>query len=113
LAHVSNDYTPPRVRKRSPASGAKVSRRAQVVITFNEPMQNVSTKTVVLVGRGGKKVPARVRYDTAKRQARLVPKKPLAARTKHYVKIGGTVVDFGDNKLPASARTWKFHTRSR
>ncbi|HEX8646877.1 MAG TPA: Ig-like domain-containing protein [Thermoleophilaceae bacterium] len=112
-AHVSNDYTPPRVRKRSPGPGAKVSPRAPVVVTFNEPMQNVSTKTIVLVGRGGKKVPVRVSYDAARRQARLVPKKPLAARTRHYVKIGSTLVDFGDNELAAAERTWKFHTRSR
>ena len=113
VAHLSNDYTPPRVRRRAPAPGAKASPRTQVVVTFNEPMQNISTKTLVLLGRDGKKVPARVQYDAVKRQARLVPKKPLAARTRHYVKIGSTVVDFGDNELAASERLWKFTTRSR
>ena len=113
VAHVSNDYTRPRVRKRSPRHRAKASRRAQVVITFSEPMQNVSTKTIVLTGRRGKKVPVRVKYDAARRQARLIPKKPLAARTRHLVKIGSTVVDGGDNKLRGSDRTSKFTTRSR
>ena len=113
LAHVSADFTPPRVRRRSPAGGATVSRKARVVITFNEPMQNVSTKTVSLVGPRKRKVGVRVTYDVAKRQAIVVPKRQLAARTRYSVKIGSTVVDIGDNKLPSSQRTWKFSTRSR
>ena len=114
LAHVSNDYTPPRVRKRSPkVESSTASSRAKVVITFSEPMENISTKTITLLGRGGKKVSVRARYDAAKRQAILTPKKPLVARTRHTVKIGSTVVDVGDNKLPQSERTWKFTTRRR
>ncbi|HEX8741718.1 MAG TPA: Ig-like domain-containing protein [Thermoleophilaceae bacterium] len=113
LAHVSADYTPPRVRKRSPSSGAKASPRTKVVVTFSEPMENVTSKTVGLVGPGGKRVSVRVTYDVAKRQARLVPKKPLGARKRYSVKIGSTVVDGGDNRLPAADRTWKFSTRSR
>jgi hypothetical protein len=113
LAHVSADYTPPRVRRRSPAAGAKVSRKARVQITFNEPMENVSTKTVSLVGPRGRKVGVRVTYDIAKRRASVVPKKPLAARTRYSVKIGSTVVDLGDNRLPSSERSWKFSTRSK
>jgi hypothetical protein len=113
LAHVSSDYTAPRVRKRSPKPRQTVSRKAQVVVTFSEPMRNVTTKTITLLGRGGKKVSVRVKYDAAKRQARLTPKRPLAARTRHTVKIGSTVVDMGDNKLAASERSWKFTTRSR
>jgi Bacterial Ig-like domain len=113
LAHVSADYTPPRVRKRSPRSGAKVARRSAVVVTFSEPMENVSTKTIGLTGPGGRKVSARVTYDVAKRQARLVPKRPLAARTRYAVKIGSTVVDGGDNALAAPDRLWKFSTRSK
>jgi Bacterial Ig-like domain len=113
LAHVSSDYTAPRVRRRSPAVGSKVSRKARVVITFNEPMENITTKTVGLVRPGGKKVPVRIEYDVNKRQARLTPKKPLAARTRYSVKIGSTVVDGGDNRLAAADRSWKFSTRSK
>jgi hypothetical protein len=113
LAHMSSDYTPPRVRKRSPRVGAKVARRSAVVMTFSEPMENVTTKTIGLTGPGGRKVPARVTYDIAKRQARLVPKRQLAPRSRYTVKIGTTVVDVGDNPLAAADRTWKFSTRSK
>jgi hypothetical protein len=113
LAHVSNDYAPPRVRRRSPKAGQKVSRKAQIVVTFSERMQNLSSKTFDLVGPGGRHVSARVTYDAAKRQARLIPKKPLAARKRYSVKIGSTVVDLGDNPLAAKERTWKFSTRSK
>jgi hypothetical protein len=113
LAHVSSDYTAPRVSKRSPKPGTRSSRRAQVVIKFNEPMENITTKTISLVGPGGRKVSVRASYDIAKREARLIPKKPLAARTRYSVKIGSTVVDGGDNPLASSDRSWKFSTRSR
>ncbi|HEX8053249.1 MAG TPA: Ig-like domain-containing protein [Thermoleophilaceae bacterium] len=113
LAHVSSDYTPPRVRKRSPASGAKVARSAPVVVTFSEPMQNISTKTLDLIGPGGRHVSARVSYDAAKRRARLVPKRKLDPRRRYTVKLGSTVVDLGDNPLPAKDRSWKFSTRSK
>jgi hypothetical protein len=113
LAHVSNDYTPPRVRKRSPAPGAKVSTKSRIIVTFSERMENVSAKTFDLVGPGGRHVSARVSYDTAKRRAVLVPKKKLRARKRYSVKLGSTVVDLGDNPLAAAERTWKFSTRSR
>jgi hypothetical protein len=113
LAHVSSDYKPPRVRKRSPGPNAKVSPRSKVVVTFSERMQNVSSKTFDLVAPGGKHVSARVSYDAAKRRATLTPKKPLSPRRRYVVKIGSTVVDLGDNPLASSERTWKFSTRSR
>jgi hypothetical protein len=113
LAHVSADYAPPSTRRRSPKPGQRVSRKAQVVITFSEPMENITTKTIGLVGPGRRKVSARVQYDSAKRQARLIPRKELAPRTSYSVKIGSTVVDSGDNRLPAAHRKWKFSTRSR
>jgi hypothetical protein len=113
LAHVSADYSPPSTRRRSPKPGQQVSPKAQVVITFSEPVDNVTDKTITLVRRGGRKVPARVQYDIARRQARLTPKRPLAARTSYSVKIGSTVVDGGDNRIPAAHRKWKFSTRGR
>ena len=113
LAHVSNDYAPPRVRKRSPGPGAKVARSAKVVVTFSERMQDISTKTLDLVEPGGRHVSARVSYSASKRQAVLTPKRQLDARRRYTVKIGSTVVDLGDNPLPADQRTWKFSTRSK
>lgn len=113
LAHVSADYTRPTVRRRSPRAGQTVSRKAKVVITFSEPMENVTSKTITLVGAGGRKVSVRVAYDAAKRQARITPKRQLAARTRYLVKIGSTIVDGGDNRLASSERNWRFSTRSR
>jgi hypothetical protein len=113
LAHVSSDYTAPRVRKRSPRPGSKASTKAAVVVTFSEPMENLGSKTLQLVGPGGRRVSSRVVYDPAKRQARLTPKKRLDPRRRYAVKIGSTVVDEGDNRLAATERTWKFSTRSK
>jgi hypothetical protein len=113
LAHVSSDYTPPRVRKRSPAPGTRVSTKASVAITFTEPMANLTTKTVQLVGPGGKRVGTRLTYDVAKRRVTLKPKRRLAPRRRYLVKIGSTVVDGGDNRLASADRTWKFLTRSK
>ena len=113
LAHVSSDYAPPSVRKRSPKAGAKVGRSSKVVVTFSERMQNVNAKTFDLVGRGGRHVSARVSYDSAKRRAVLTPKRKLDPRRRYTVKLGSTVVDLGDNPLPAADRTWKFSTRSK
>ena len=113
LAHVSADYTPPKVRKRTPAAGARVSPRSKVVVTFSERMENVNTKTLNLVGPGGKRVSARVSYDASKRRATLTPKRRLSPRKRYVVKLGSTVVDLGDNPLAPRDRTWKFSTRSR
>ena len=113
LAHVSNDYQPPRVRKRSPAPGARVSPRSRIVVTFSERMENVSAKTFDLVGPGGRHVSARVSYDADRRRAVLSPKNALQPRKRYSVKLGSTVVDLGDNPLAATERSWKFSTRSR
>jgi hypothetical protein len=111
-AHVSTDFTAPSVRKRSPKPRGRVGRGSTVQVTFSEPMDSVSSRTVDLLGPGGKQVSARVTYDKRKHRARLDPKRPLLARTRYLVKIGSTVVDRGDNKLAASERTWAFRTGS-
>jgi hypothetical protein len=113
LAHVSSDYTPPRVRKRSPAPGARVSTKASVAITFSEPMRNLTTSTVQLVGPRGKRVGVRLRWDLAKRRLTLKPNRRLDPGRRYRVKIGSTVVDGGDNRLPSAQRAWKFSTRSK
>jgi hypothetical protein len=112
-AHVSTDFKAPSVRKRVPEAGGRGSTKAKVLVTFSEQMANVSTKTLDLLAPGGKKVSSTVTYDPAKRRAVLTPKKPLHARTKYVVKIGRTVVDDGDNELPAKQLTWTFRTRSK
>jgi hypothetical protein len=40
----------------------------------------------------------------------LKPKKRLDPRRRYLVKIGSTVVDDGDNRLPSSERSWRFKT---
>jgi hypothetical protein len=113
LAHVSNDYTPPTVRKRSPKPGAKVSTKASVTITFSEPLQNVTKSTVQLVGPGAKKVSVTLTIDPVKNRVTLKPKRRLIPRRRYRVKIGSTVVDEGDNRLASTDRSWRFSTRSK
>jgi hypothetical protein len=113
LAHVSNDYVAPTVRRHSPKSGTTVSPRSQVIINFSEPMENVTGNTIGLTAANGRRVAVRVTYDANKKQGRLIPKKPLAVRTRYSVKIGSTVVDAGDNALASTDRGWTFSTRSK
>ena len=113
LAHVSNDYTPPTVRKRSPKPGQTVSRRPSVVVTFSEPMANITKSTVQLVAPGGKRVSVTLTYDPVKRRVTLKPKRQLDPRRRYLVKIGSTVVDDGDNRLRSADRNWRFSTRSK
>jgi hypothetical protein len=101
------------VRRHSPKSGTTVSPRSQVIINFSEPMENVTGNTIGLTAANGRKVAVRVTYDANKKQARLIPKKPLAVRTRYSVKIGSTVVDAGDNALASTDRGWTFSTRSK
>jgi Big-like domain-containing protein len=112
-AHVSTDFVSPSVRKRLPGPGGHTSTKGKVVVTFSEQMANVTASTLDLLGPGGKKVPALVTYDRAKRRAVLTPKKPLRARTKYIVKLGRTIVDNGNNQLPSKQLTWTFRTRSK
>ena len=112
-AHVSTDFKAPRVTKRSPSPRTRVSPGSRVIVTFSEPMANSSSRTLDLMGPGGKQVSARVTYAKGKRRAILTPKRPLQARTRYVVKIGETVVDAGDNKLAGSDRSWSFRTLSR
>jgi hypothetical protein len=74
-------------------------------------MENVTTKTVRLVGPRSKTVSVRAKYDANKRQMVLTPKKQLAAGKRYSVKIGSTVVDLGDNALASADRGWKFSVR--
>ena len=113
LAHVSSDYTSPTVRKRSPKPGATVSTKASVVVTFSEPMENITKNTVQLVAPGGKTVSVSLAYDPVKRRVTLKPKRRLSPRRRYSVKIGSTVVDEGDNRIASADRKWRFSTGSK
>ncbi|MDQ3935202.1 MAG: Ig-like domain-containing protein [Actinomycetota bacterium] len=112
-AAISTDYTPPRVRKRSPASRAKVSTKSGVTVTFSEAVRNISTKTLQLLAPNGQRISTRVSYDRAKRRARLVPKRRLSPRRRYSVKLAAAIVDEGGNPLAEADRSWKFSTRSK
>ena len=35
----------------------------------------------------------------------------LGGHTRYTVRLGGDIVDRGDNRVPAGERTWRFRTR--
>jgi hypothetical protein len=110
-ALVSNDFTAPRVRNRTPGPGRHgVSRTSGVSVRFSEAVSGVSSSTLRLIGPGGRRVGARVTYDARQQRARLVPKRGLAAHRSYTVRILSGVVDRGDNELRAADRTWRFTT---
>jgi hypothetical protein len=107
---ASTDYTPPKVRKRSPgARQSGVSRRPVLKVRFSEPMMNVGTRTVLLLGPGGHKVKATVKLR-AGRKLQLKPRKRLRAGARYTVRLSRDVEDLGANQLATSARTWSFRT---
>jgi hypothetical protein len=109
-ARASTDYTPPKVRKRSPgARQTGVSRRPTLRVNFSERMMNVGTRTVLLLGPGGHKVKAKVKL-TSGRKLQLKPTKRLRAGTRYTVRLSRDLEDLGANQLTTSARTWSFRT---
>jgi hypothetical protein len=100
-ARLSTDFTPPSLRKRG-ASG-----RRAVQAQFSERMINVGTRTVLLIGPGGRKVKASVKL-TSGRKLKIVPRKRLHRGTRYSVRLSRDVADLGGNVLPAGARTWSF-----
>jgi hypothetical protein len=110
-ALVSNDFTPPTIAGRAPRAGRLgVSRSSGVSVRFSESVNGVSSRTLRLIGPGGHKVSARVVYDKHKARARLVPKHRLGQHSLYKVEISGGVMDRGGNRVPASARSWRFTT---
>ena len=110
IARASTDYTPPKVRKRSPgARQTGVSRRPVVKVQFSERMMNVGTRTVLLLAPGGHKVKAKVKLRSG-RKLQIKPSKRLRAGTRYTVRLSRDVEDLGANQLPSSARTWSFRT---
>jgi hypothetical protein len=110
-ARASTDFTPPKVRKRSPgARQTGVSRRPVVHIRFSEAMMNVGTRTVLLLAPGGHKVKAKVKLSSGRR-LQVKPSKRLRANTRYTLRLSRDIEDLGANQLATSARTWSFRTR--
>jgi hypothetical protein len=110
-ARVSTDFVPPRVRRRSPVRNRTgVSTNAKVKVRFSEAVE-VDSSSFRLVGRGGRRLPARVTYRKRSRTATLDPRGRLRAGRRYRAELTGDVVDGGANPLPLSKRRWAFVTR--
>ena len=104
----------PTVASSSPAANAtKVSRTANVVVAFSEPVVGVSSTTVRLRTSSGTIVPATVTYSTTSRKATLNPSRTLAAGTKYTVGVaGGTTAIRDAAGNPLTTKSWSFTTGS-
>lgn len=109
-ARASNDFTPPKVRKRSPgARQSGVSRTQVVKVQFSERMMNIGTRTVLLIGPGGHKVKATLKLSGG-RKLQIKPRKRLRAGARYTVRLSRDIEDLGANQLATSARSWSFRT---
>ena len=112
--HLSSDFVAPRTRRRSPPPNRRnVSRSANVVVTFREPMIDINSKTFRLLGPGRRRVRARVSYSRGARRATLNPRRRLRAGTTYRVDFTTDAVDAGANRLRKSERRWTFTTGRR
>jgi hypothetical protein len=100
-ARVSTDLRAPHVVKVSPRSRAKrVVRHPHVKVTFSEPVRGLSSKTVQLVGPGGRVVPASVRTSSGGRVAVLTPHGSLGRARSYRVRVlKGVLTDTTVNAL--------------
>ena len=110
-AHVSSDFTTPRIRRRSPRPNRRnVSTVANVGIKFREQMVGIDTSSFRLIGPGRSHVSARVSYNRRRRRATLNPRGRLRAGRRYRVELTSRVVDLGANPLNKSERRWRFTT---
>jgi hypothetical protein len=104
----------PTVTGTSPAAGAtRISRTANVVAAFSEPVTGVGGTTVKLRTSSGSTVSAAVSYSATSRKVTINPTKTLSANTTYTVTLtGGTtsVRDAAGN--PLATKTWSFRTGS-
>ena len=72
----------------------------------------MSSRTISLLGPGGRHVRAHVRYDSRTHRVTITPLRSLHGGTRYTVHIGGGIVDNGGNLLPQSQRQFTFTARS-
>jgi hypothetical protein len=109
-ARVSTDFTGPRVSRSSPRALAKrVSRNANVKITFSEPVLGVDRKSFRLLSPSGGTVGAVVRFKPGSRVATLVPDAALGRGRRYRVLVSRAVTDTAVNPL-AKTTTFSFVT---
>jgi limonene-1,2-epoxide hydrolase len=109
-ARVTTDFTAPRVLRSAPAPGAHgVKRNAAVKVTFSEPVLGVSTKSLQLVGAGGRVVGTHVKFTAGSRVATLTPNGALGRAKRYKVRVTQAVTDTAVNPL-ARTTVWSFST---
>jgi hypothetical protein len=109
---VTTDATRPTFT-RSPASGATgVSRYANVVLTFSEPVVGATSSRIRLRDAAtGTYVTATVTYYPDLRKAVLNPSVTLRGLRRYTVVVSSGMTDRAGNPLYPSPTTWSFTTR--
>jgi hypothetical protein len=110
-ARVSNRFAPLRLRRATPAAGARVSPRARVVLRFSAALSGHSVHSIRLRDSHGKRVHVRVKRSRHGRRVTLVPRHPLDRGRRYELELGSSIVDRDANVLAATARSWTFVTR--
>ena len=91
-AITSTDFTAPRIAKAtSGTSGIKV--------TFSEPVRQVSVKTLRLIGPGGKRVRAAVKFKAGSKVAVLVPRASVLPPGLYRIGTLTGITDLALNEL--------------
>lgn len=105
------DLTKPRIRSRTPASGAtSVSTGASIKIVFSEPVKGVSGSTLRLKNlTTGLWVRAKVTYNAAKHTATIDPSLHMFHARRYAVVVQRGITDPSGNRL--NSMIWSFRTR--
>jgi large repetitive protein len=93
-------------------SGTRVSRTANISVTFSEAMRGTSIPAAFQLTLNGTKVPATVAYKrtaTGKYVATLDPKRDLRPGKTYKVALRSTALDVAGNGVVA--KSWSFRTR--
>ncbi|HKP91339.1 MAG TPA: Ig-like domain-containing protein [Thermoleophilaceae bacterium] len=110
-ARVSNRFAPLKLTAATPAAGARVSRKARVVLNFSAALDRGSLRSIRLRDSRGKRVRVRVKRSHDGRRVTLVPREPLDPGERYELELGSSIVDRDMNPLAAPARGWTFVTR--
>jgi hypothetical protein len=106
-----NDFTPPKPsRFTTRRDGKAVATNSSIQVRFSEAVAGISTRSVRLVGPGGKTVRVKVVQSENSRIIKLTPKRPLAPRKRYAVRLSADVTDPGGNAIAPSQRAWRFTT---
>jgi hypothetical protein len=110
-ARVSNRFAPLKLRRATPAAGARVSPRARVVLRFSAAPSRQSLRSIRLRDSHGRRVHVRIKRSRHGRRVTLVPRHTLDSGERYELELGSPIVDRDANALAATARSWTFNTR--